>query len=162
VFAASFLTQTPIDMDNPNSKTIEELNELIAIAADGREGYDNAAENIEDTTAKSLFRKFAQERASFVSQLQQEIISLGGEPKDSDGDVKGALHRTWLSLKSTFTGGSTSAIVKGCITGEESAIENYKDALSKDYIHGSTRDLLNHHLREVENALSSIRSMKNP
>jgi uncharacterized protein (TIGR02284 family) len=148
-------------MDNPNSKTIDELNGLIAIAADGREGYDNAAENIEDTTAKNLFRKLAQERASYVSQIQQEIISLGGEPKDSDGDMKGALHRTWLTIKSTFTGGNRSAIVNGCITGEESAIDSYKDALSKDYISGSTRDLLNHHLREIENALRSIKAMKN-
>ena len=148
-------------MDNPNSKTIDELNGLIAIAADGREGYDNAAENIEDTTAKNLFRKLAQERASYVSQIQQEIISLGGEPKDSDGDMKGALHRTWLTIKSTFTGGNRSAIVNGCITGEESAIDSYKDALSKDHISGSTRDLLNHHLREIENALRSIKAMKN-
>jgi len=147
-------------MDNPNSKTIDKLNELIAIAADGREGYDNAAENIEDTTAKNLFRKYAQERASYVSQLQQEIISLEGQPKDSDGDVKGLLHRTWLTIKSTFAGGSKSAIVKGCITGEESAIDSYKDVLSKDYIKGSTRDLLNHHLRGIENALSSIKAIE--
>jgi len=148
-------------MNNPNSKTIDELNGLIAIAADGREGYENAAENIEDTTAKSLFRKLSQERASYVSQLQQEIISLGGEPKDSDGDMKGALHRTWLTIKSTFTGGNRSAIVNGCITGEESAIDSYKEALSNDHISGSSRDLLNHHLREIENALASIKAIKN-
>jgi len=147
-------------MDNPNSKTIDELNDLIAIAADGREGYENAAENIEDTTAKSVFRKLAVERASYVSQLQQEIISLKGQPKDSDGDVKGALHRTWLTIKSTFTGGKKDAIVNGCITGEESAIESYKDALSKDHITGSSRDLLNHHLRGIENALNSIKAFK--
>lgn len=147
-------------MDNPHSKTIDELNVLIAIAADGREGYENAAEHIEDTTAKSIFRKFAQERATYVSQLQQEIISLKGQPKDSDGDIIGTLHRTWLSIKSTFTGGKKDAIVNGCITGEESAIDSYKDVLSKDFISGSTRDLLNHHLRGIENALSSIKAFK--
>ena len=147
-------------MDNPHSKTIEVLNDLIAIAADGREGYENAAENIEETTAKNVFRKLAQERASYVSQLQQEIISLKGQPKDSDGDVKGALHRTWLSIKSTFTGGNKDTIINGCITGEESAINSYKDALSKDHISGATRDLLNHHLRGIENALASIKAFK--
>lgn len=147
-------------MDNPNSKTIDELNDLIAIAADGREGYENAANNIEDTTAKNIFRKYAEERASYVSQLQQEIIFLKGQPNDSAGDVKGTLHRTWLSIKSTFSGGNRNAIVNGCITGEESAIDSYKDALSKDYILGSTRDLLNHHLRGIENALNSIKAFK--
>ncbi|HSJ66290.1 MAG TPA: PA2169 family four-helix-bundle protein [Anditalea sp.] len=147
-------------MDNPHSKTIEVLNDLIAIAADGREGYENAAENIEETTAKNVFRKLAQERASYVSQLQQEIISLKGQPKDSDGDVKGALHRTWLSIKSTFTGGNKDTIINGCITGEESAINSYKDALSKDHISGATRDLLNHHLRGIENSLASIKAFK--
>ncbi|MBS9523049.1 PA2169 family four-helix-bundle protein [Litoribacter ruber] len=147
-------------MDNPNKNTIDKLNDLIAIAADGREGYENAAENIEDHGAKASFRQFSQERASYVNQLQQEIIGLNGKPKDSDGDVQGALHRAWLEIKSTFTGGDREAIVNGCITGEESAIESYEKALEKEYISGSTRSLLNEQLSGIKNALNVIKSYR--
>jgi uncharacterized protein (TIGR02284 family) len=149
-------------MDNPHKDAVNKLNDLIQIAADGRDGYENAAENIDDHSAKASFRKFSQERAAYVSQLQQEVIGLNGKPKESDGDIQGALHRTWLDIKATFTGGDRDAIIDGCITGEESAVESYEKALEKDYIQGRTRELLNQHLSGIKNALNVIKSYKNP
>jgi len=147
-------------MDNPNKEAISKLNDLIQIAADGRDGYEKAAENIEDPNAKASFRQFAQERATYVSQLQQEVIGLNGKPNESEGDIKGALHRTWLDIKGTFTGGDREAIINGCITGEESAVKSYEKSLEEDSISGKTREIVSEQLSGIQNALNVIKSLK--
>ena len=49
-----------------NEKAVERLNHLIAIANDGKYGYENAAEDIKDITLKQMFRQYSLERARYV------------------------------------------------------------------------------------------------
>lgn len=148
-----------MSMDTSKVHAIDRLNELIAIAADGREGFLSAAQKIEDDILKNLFQNCSEERAAYVTQLQQEVIALNGKPKDSKGDTKGLLHRTWLNIKSSITGKNRNAILQECLNGEKSARDTYKKILEQDYITGSTRDLLNFQLAGIEKVRKEIKSL---
>ena len=145
-------------MSNINEKTIDKLNHLIAIANDGKYGYENAAEDVNDNTLKQMFRQYSSERSRYAEDLKREVARLGGSP-DKGGGPLGALHRTWMDIKSTFTSGDREAILKTCITGEEAAVNAYTEALTDETITGNLKQLVSQQLSGVQFALNSIRSL---
>ena len=112
-----------------NSDVINILNLLIETCKDGQEGYRAAATSIQNSEFRRLFNIFSQQRAQFVSELQSEVHRLGGEPA-TEGSVEGQLHRGWF--KSEALGGDEASVVAGCQSGEEAAINAYKEALKAD------------------------------
>lgn len=144
-------------MDNKNKELINELNHLIAIAEDGRLGYENAAKDVKDPGLQSLFSRFSNERAGYVTKLRSHVTSLGGDP-DDDGGPLGAIHRVWIDLKSAFTSGDRDAIINACTTGEEAAINAYESALERDFITGELRNVISEQLAGVRRALETIKS----
>lgn len=145
-------------MENNNQNTTEKLNRLIDIAEDGKEGYENAAKDVTDAETKSSFLLYSKERSVYASQLRETVHQLQGEPQDNGGDSKGSLHRVWMDLKATFTGGDTEAIINACITGEEAAVNEYKSVLNDPLIPESHKPLIREQLNGIEHALTSIRS----
>lgn len=141
-----------------NTKTIEQLNNLICIAADGQKGYDHAAKHVQDPVLKRDFERFSQQRADYVRQLKQEVDALGGSAEDPDGEILGALHRTWMDLKASLTSGDKDAIINACITGEEAALDNYAEALSEPYITGQTHSVILQQQQGIQAALDHIRT----
>jgi uncharacterized protein (TIGR02284 family) len=114
-----------------NNDVIDILNLLIETCKDGQEGYRAAATSIQNSEFRRLFNIFSQQRAQFVSELQSEVHRLGGEPV-TEGSVEGRLHRGWLKFKSKALGGDEASIVAGCQSGDEAAINAYKEALKAD------------------------------
>lgn len=145
-------------MASTNEKAVEILNHLISIANDGKYGYENAAEDVEDVTLKQMFRQYSAERGSYAEDLKKEVAILGGSP-DKGGGPLGALHRTWMDIKSAITSGDREAIIKTCVTGEEAAVKAYRDALEDENITGNTKQIVIEQLSGVEAALNSIRSL---
>lgn len=145
-------------MANTNEKAADRLNHLISIAKDGKYGYENAAEDVEDITLKQMFRQYSSERGSYAEDLKRELTALGGPPDNSGGPL-GALHRTWMDIKSAITSGDREAIIKTCITGEEAAVKAYKDAMEDENITGNAKQIVVEQLSGVEAALNSIRSL---
>jgi len=145
-------------MENNNHSTNEKLNRLIDIAEDGKEGYENAAEDVKDDAVKSSFLLFAKERSVYASQLREIVHQLNGEAEDNGGDTKGSMHRVWMDVKAIFTSGDTEAIVNACITGEEAAVKEYKLVLDDSSIPESIKPLIGEQLSGIEQALTSIRS----
>ena len=113
------------------NKTIGVLNDLIATARDGQEGFQEASDNIARSDLKRYFAEASLERARFVGDLQQEVRALGGDPDDS-GSVGGALHRAWIDIKGSLTGRDEHAILAECEHGEDAALDSYRDALKQD------------------------------
>jgi uncharacterized protein (TIGR02284 family) len=127
------------------------LNGLIETLKDGEEGFRNSAEKLKDPTLASDFRGFANQRARFASELQAEVSRIGGSPETS-GSTAGAIHRGWIDLKAALSGHTDLAILEEAERGEDSAVKNYRDALSKDVpsdirsvIEGQYRDVLTTH-----------------
>lgn len=145
-------------MENSNQNTTEKLNNLIAIAEDGKEGYENAAKDVKDDAIKSSFLLYAHDRSVYASQLREIVHELNGEAEDKGGDAKGSLHRVWMDVKSAFTSGDVDAIINACITGEEAAIKEYKLVLNDSLIPESYKPVIGKQLNGIEQALASITS----
>ena len=138
-----------------NNKEIEQLNELIKIANDGKCGYENAAKDVNDATLKELFTQYSNERASMIVELKNEVLNLGGNP-EAGGDTVGVLHRTWMDIKSTVTGGNPVEVLQTCITGEEAAVKAYNDILNDS----QSNNLISRHLTTITTALTHLRALE--
>ena len=110
-------------------KTTSVLNDLIETLKDGQEGFKQAAEKAKEPSLKSLFSKYASQRATYATQLQSEVSRLGEEP-ETGGHVTGAIHRGWTGLKNALNGGD-KALIDESEAGEGAAVKAYKQALEK-------------------------------
>jgi len=140
-------------------KTISVLNELIQTLKDGQEGFKQAAEGVKDPQLKSLFSEYSQQRSSFANALQNEARSLGEPKPESSSSTAGALHRGWINLKSTLSGGDDHAILAECERGEDSAVEEYKKALD-DGLTPTLQDLVSHQFTDIKAAHDRIRTLR--
>ena len=137
---------------------IEVLNDIVNILEDGKKGYKTAAEHIEDHDLRTMFNLYAQQRADFSAQIQNEIRELGGEPESND-DTKGKMHRVWLNLRAAVTGNDKDNVIAECERGETSAIEEYEEALKEDIPEFLKSKLVKQH-DEIRNNLKMIRKIK--
>src|SRR6476469_9763551 len=95
--------QANTDANTTNADAISKLNDLIEICKDGQNGFKEAAEGIQDSSLKSTFYEYSQQRSEFVGTLQELVRGLGGDPEQS-GSISGAVHRAWIDIKSAVTG----------------------------------------------------------
>ena len=145
--------------DHNNKATVDTLEGLIAMLEDGKLGYTNAAEDVECTETKADFLNYARERSLFVVELQDEINRLGKSTSTTGGPM-GVLHRTWIDIKSAFTGGDKDAIINACITGEKAAIEKYEEALKDGELNPTIRPTVSKQLTSIQNTLAKIEMKK--
>ncbi|CAD0001052.1 ferritin-like domain-containing protein [Flavobacterium chungangense] len=150
-----------IHTDETTKEAVKTLEGLISILEDGKLGYTNAAEHVENSAMKTDFLEYARERALFIVELQDEINKLGKSTDTSGGGPLGALHRTWIDIKSSFTGGDTEAIINACVTGEEAAIEKYKMALEENHLEYNQVNIVSKQLNSIQNTLSLIKTKAN-
>ncbi|MBF4518569.1 PA2169 family four-helix-bundle protein [Flavobacterium sp. ANB] len=149
-----------IHTDETTKEAVSTLEGLISILEDGKLGYTIAAEHVESPAIKTDFLDYARERALFIVEIQDEINKLGKSTDTSGGGPLGALHRTWIDIKSSFTGGDTEAIINACITGEEAAIEKYKMALEKNELESSQIAIVSKQLNSIQTTLTKIKAKK--
>jgi uncharacterized protein (TIGR02284 family) len=141
-----------------NDKVISILNDLIETCRDGQEGFRAAAEAVKNSELKTLFSRYSQQRGQFVTELQNEVRRLGGDPEKS-GTAAGALHRGWMNIKSAVTGGDERAIISECERGEDSAVKAYENAL-KETLPANVRSIVERQFREIKQAHDRIRSLE--
>lgn len=143
--------------DEIRKEIVSTLEGLIAILEDGKLGYTNAAEHVEDAMIKSNFTNYARERASFITELQDEINRLGKSTDTAGGGPLGALHRAWIDIKATFTSNDTESIINACITGEEAAIEKYEMAFEQEELSPNQIELIRKQLGSIKAVLMKLK-----
>ena len=141
------------------NKTIDVLNNLIETCRDGQEGFQEAADNVQQPELKRFFADASIERARFVGELQQEVRALGGDPDDSSS-VAGAMHRAWIDIKGTFTGRDDHSILSECERGEDSAVSTYRDALKAD-LPVNVRSVIENELAEIQRVHDTVKQYRN-
>ena len=134
------------------------LNDLIETCKDGEQGFRTAAERAKDSSLKSLFSKYASQRAGYVQELQSAVRELGGDPATT-GHIAATLHRGWINLKEALSKDEDKAIINECESGEDAAMKNYKDALSKS-LPANVLSLVQKQFSGVQEAHGVIRDLK--
>ncbi len=139
---------------------VDGLKHLLSIANDGKEGYKNAAENADAGELKALLTTYSIQRAEFADSLKTLIRQNGGDPDNTSGGPLGALHRTWIDIKTAISGNDDKAVLDAVATGETSAVEAY-DKVLKDYtLQGDVHQVLLHQRSQIREALQNIRQLE--
>jgi uncharacterized protein (TIGR02284 family) len=146
-------------MASDSDNVISTLNNLIETCKDGQNGFQAAADGASRGDLKTLFHTYAQQRAQFAAELQQEVSRLGGDPATT-GSVAASLHRGWINIKSAVTGGDDNSILNECERGEDSAVSNYTDAL-KETLPANIQSIVQTQFTQVKEAHDRVRSLRN-
>jgi len=140
------------------NEVISTLNNLIETCKDAENGFRTAAEGLKNDQLKSLFNSYAQQRAQFASELQSLVRRLGGDPEKT-GSAAGALHRGWINIKSAVTGKDDAAVISEAERGEDSALQNYKEALQQN-LPADVKSIVKRQCASVQEAHDRVRAME--
>jgi uncharacterized protein (TIGR02284 family) len=115
-----------------SEKAIDVINDLIKINNDRVAGFEKAGTDLEEGNKYlvAIFNKLAGESQQYVVELTG-IAQEYGEAADGTS-TSGDLHRAWIDIKSTFTGGGVQTILDECERGEDAAKAAYRDALDPE------------------------------
>jgi len=138
---------------------ISTINNLIETLKDGQEGFKQAADGVKDPQLKLLFNEYSQQRSQFATELQSQARSLGESDPETSSSAAGALHRSWINLKSAVTRGDDHAILAECERGEDSAVEEYKKAIN-DNLSAQLREIVSRQYSEIKNTHDRIRKLR--
>ncbi len=141
-----------------NENLIEELNDIIVKNYDASKGFKNAASNVKLQELKEVFLECSTQRNKFAGELQQEIRSLGGEPKHETSAIS-AMHRAWMDVKSAVSSDEEEAILGACVTGEKAAVKEYDDLLDQN-IPANIREVIQTQRNVVNDTLQSIKILE--
>jgi uncharacterized protein (TIGR02284 family) len=145
------------------SSTVDVLNDLVQINNDRIAGYEKA---INDSKAKeagyhSMFRRMIDESSKYKMELINAINSLGGEAEIRSTTNSGKIYRTWMDIKSTFTGKSDGPILELCEFGEDAAQTAYNEALKSDAeMPRSIRELLVNQKEQLKRSHDIIKNQR--
>ena len=147
-------------MEKSKEIIITDLDGLIDILNDGKEGYEHASESTESIELQGVFLKFAAQRTSYADELKDHIAVHGGDSKNDTGGVMGALHRTWIDVKQAFTSKDDVAILSAIETGEQAAIEKYDQCIIDYPSHKDHLEMLKKHRFGIADALREIQGLR--
>ena len=145
-----------------NDEVIDLLNDLICINNDRIEGYEKASEELKPKKDADSFMLLdrAQESRVFRNELIPAVVRLGGKPAENS-TAAGKLYRTWMDLKTTFSGGSAKSVFELCEQGEDAALKAYDAALQEDVIFpDEIQETLSRQKQIIKEAHDKIRSKR--
>jgi uncharacterized protein (TIGR02284 family) len=135
--------------------------DLIRTLENGKEGFEKAAEKLQDSDRPDVatkFREFSQQRAAMSDELKA-IAGTYGDDIEQRTTVPGALHRGWIAVKDALTGDDADAVIGAAETGEDHAVEQFRDALDAD-ISPEFRPIVERQLIAVQAAHDYVSSLK--
>ena len=141
-----------------NKELHSTVHHLIERCKDGVKGYKTAAEDVEDQDLKELFRKYAVQRDSMITELQDYLHRMGKTDEETSS-LEGTLHRAWIDIKAALSSKDRKRILEECERGEDYAVKAYEDALTKN-LPGELKPIVEQQYQDVKNAHDHIRSLR--
>ena len=147
-------------METQGQSLTGKLNHLIAIAEDGKNGYESAGKDVKDETLKSLFLRFSAERDGYATQLQNQLRVLVGKTAAYD-EPSGVVKRPWAFLKSALINDDDDSIIMECIKGEEVTLREYAYVLENIKSDSALGKLLVKQRNGINSSLNGIKTYLN-
>ncbi|WP_299760698.1 PA2169 family four-helix-bundle protein [uncultured Pontibacter sp.] len=141
-----------------NKEVQSTVHHLIERCKDGAKGYKTASEDVEDKDLKDLFRKYAVQRDSMITELQDHLHKMG-HTDDESSSIEGTMHRAWIDLKSALTSRDRVRVLEECERGEDYAVKAYKEALEKN-LPSELKQIVEQQYQDVKHAHDHIRTLR--
>ncbi|MEJ2880889.1 PA2169 family four-helix-bundle protein [Pedobacter sp. GR22-6] len=143
-----------------NTALISDLQGLVNILNDGKEGYLYAAQTTQSDELSALFMKYNEQREEYAEELKTHIEAHGGNSENEGGGILGALHRTWIDIKQALSSHEYIAVLETIETGEKAAIEKF-DLCIADYAnHADHLNLLKRQRAGIAAGLAEIKAAR--
>jgi uncharacterized protein (TIGR02284 family) len=143
-----------------DSRSAAKLRELAQLNIDSRDGFDYAAERIEDETPQIAirFRELSDERARFAEQIDGLLIN-NGEDAPEEGSWAASMHRTWMNVRDMLSEKlDIYAVVSEAERGEDVIKNAYEDALRD--VSGNVLTLITEHYKAIKSAHDAVRDLR--
>jgi uncharacterized protein (TIGR02284 family) len=140
------------------------LKGLLEICREGEAGYHTAAKNIHEPEYKSLLENYSLQRARFAGELESEIRKLGGDEDDKTArrvilDAAGAVHRSWMNLRSAINHGKADVILNECETGEDAALKAYRNVLTENRFTAEIATIVRVQYQAIQEAHDRVKAL---
>ncbi|SET31622.1 PA2169 family four-helix-bundle protein [Hymenobacter actinosclerus] len=135
------------------------LNELIETLKDGQKGYAEAMTDVEDADLKELFKKYAAQRAQYITELEDQMFKLDLKP-DEESSITGTVHRAFINLKGLVTGKDRHSILAECERGEDYAKAAYEKALKIQDAPAALKAVVEKQAAGIKQAHDEIRDLR--
>ncbi len=143
-------------------KLVTLLSDLVKINNDRIEGYTSAKAATEDQDIKALFQHMINDSEKYVTELNKLLVAQGADV-EADTTISGKLYRTWMAIKTIFTGTDRYTLFSSCEYREDAVQRAYADALGSDTpMPYSVRELIARqqaNLKEAHNTIKSYRDV---
>jgi uncharacterized protein (TIGR02284 family) len=140
------------------SKTTHTLDDLIAIARDGRDFYQEAAQKVDDAELKTLFVRIAGVKESIIADLGAAVQSVGGEPEDS-GTLRGSMQEMYGKIRAAL-GDKEYGYVAELEESEDRLLHAFEDAIKDEKTPPAARDVVTRLMPEVRSCHDVMRTRK--
>ncbi len=137
------------------------LNELVETLKDGQKGYADAMTDVEDTSLKDTFKKYAAQRAEYITEIEDQMFKLNLKPdENASGSVTATVHRAWIDLKAALTSKDNKAVLNECERGEDYAKKAYQTALKAQDLPSNLKSVIEKQYKGVTEAHDKIKSLR--
>jgi uncharacterized protein (TIGR02284 family) len=137
---------------------VDALQDLVECCKDGEYGFRTSAEQAKRQDLKTLFQQRAEDCRRGGEELNEKIRSLGGKVEES-GSALGAMHRGWVSVKSTLSTYDDKAVLEECERGEDNALARYRKAL-KQQLPAEVKQLVERQMQGVQRNHDQIKMLR--
>lgn len=145
-----------------HQQEISVLNDLLHITNDRKEGFEKVEGKVWE-----MYPEIKDEYDHMISQskiMKNELINLitekQGTPEDSTS-VAGAVHRTWIDIKNSFTMGNLiESTLENVVFGEKAAIEAYQNALDTGDLSPKSTEVVSEQLRNLKDSYRQFKKIE--
>lgn len=145
-----------------SEKAINVLNSFLIINNQRIESYQLASIGIKNYNLKKIFYSFQQSSHQFKSELQKEILNLGGQPLE-DTRNPNLLIRIWYRIKNNLLHSDLKRFILKCESTETKIMQIYYDTICKnrELLTDTQHIMLSEHYFSINTAHYKIKSLKN-
>ncbi len=147
-------------MENTQA-AVEALNDLVLINNDRINGYERAKKDLKDSDMElhRVFLSLIAQSQQFKLELATEVAALGHDI-ETGTSTSGKLHRTWIDVKTAFTGHSERSVLEECEFGEDAILKAYKSALEEEHVPAYIKDILYKQEAALQTAHDQIKALR--
>lgn len=146
-------------MQTDSDRAVKVLNDLIETTLDSAHGYGEAAESVKDGQLKTMFAERSRKRMELTRELQAEVRTFGGEPKDGQS-MAGKMHNKLVDLKAALTGGDAKAVIDEVERGEDVIKGKFEKAMSDEELPAAARDVVSRAYQSIRADHDEVSRMK--
>jgi uncharacterized protein (TIGR02284 family) len=110
---------------------VDRLNDLIQIAEDRHQSFQQAANEVADEPLRTQLAALADTSSGLVRELQARVAEIGGAP-EATGTLLGGAQRLFQGLMGAITGRQVDQMIEALARGEAETLRRFAEARQQE------------------------------